>query len=58
MNTKTLALTIVFTALTIAINVAGPKIPAPFAPFLQYQLWEIPIVIAFLSIGIKAYSYL
>jgi riboflavin transporter FmnP len=53
MNTKTLALTIVFTALTIAINVAGPKIPAPFAPFLQYQLWEIPIVIAFLSIGIK-----
>jgi riboflavin transporter FmnP len=53
MNTKTLALMIIFTALTIAINVAGPKIPAPFAPFLQYQLWEIPIVIAFLAIGIK-----
>jgi riboflavin transporter FmnP len=53
MNTKTLALTIIFTALTIAINIAGPKIPAPYAPFLQYQLWEIPIVIGFIFIGIK-----
>ena len=44
---------IIFTALTIAINIAGPKIPAPYAPFLQYQLWEIPIVIAFIAIGIK-----
>jgi riboflavin transporter FmnP len=52
MNTKTLALIIVFTALTIAINIAGPKIPAPYAPFLLYQLWEIPIVFVFLAIGI------
>lgn len=51
MNTKTLALIIIFAALTIALNVAGPKIPAPFAPFLFYQLWEIPIVIAFLALG-------
>jgi riboflavin transporter FmnP len=53
LNTKTLALTIIFTALTIAINIAGPKIPAPYAPFLQYQLWEIPIVIGFVFIGIR-----
>jgi riboflavin transporter FmnP len=52
MNTKTLALIIVFTALTLAINIAGPKIPAPYAPFLLYQLWEIPIVFVFLAIGI------
>lgn len=51
MNTKTLALIIVFAALTIALNVAGPKIPAPYAPFLYYQVWEIPIVIAFLMLG-------
>ena len=51
MNTKTLAFIIVFAALTIAINVAGPKIPAPYAPFLYYQLWEIPIVISFLVLG-------
>jgi riboflavin transporter FmnP len=51
MNTKSLALIIVFVALTIALNIAGPKIPAPYAPFLYYQLWEIPIVIAFLALG-------
>jgi riboflavin transporter FmnP len=54
MNTKTLAFIIVFTALTIAINIAGPKIPAPYAPFLLYQLWEIPIVFAFLALGVVA----
>jgi riboflavin transporter FmnP len=51
MNTKKLTLTIVFIALTVALNIAGPKIPAPYAPFLYYQVWEIPIVIAFLAIG-------
>ena len=46
-----LALIGVFSALAIALNVAGPKIPAPYAPFLYYQVWEIPIVVAFLAIG-------
>jgi len=52
MNT-TLRITLigVFAALAIALNVAGPKIPAPYAPFLYYQIWEIPIVVAFLAIG-------
>ena len=54
MNTKRLTLIIIFIALTTALNIAGPKIPAPYAPFLYYQLWEIPIVIAFLAIGPKA----
>ncbi len=54
MNTKKLTLIIVFIALTTALNIAGPKIPAPYAPFLIYQLWEIPIVVAFLAIGQKA----
>ena len=53
MNTKTLALIIVFVALATALNIAGPKIPAPYAPFLFYQLWEIPIVLAFIAIGPK-----
>jgi riboflavin transporter FmnP len=52
-NTKRLSLIIIFIALTLALNVAGPKIPAPYAPFLFYQIWEIPIVIAFLVIGPK-----
>jgi riboflavin transporter FmnP len=54
MNTKRLTLIIIFIALTAALNLAGPKIPAPYAPFLYYQLWEIPIVIAFLAVGPKA----
>ncbi|MCJ7793557.1 hypothetical protein MUP42_01345, partial [Candidatus Bathyarchaeota archaeon] len=53
MKTKTLSLIIIFVALTTALNIAGPKIPAPYAPFLYYQIWEIPIVAAFLTVGPK-----
>jgi riboflavin transporter FmnP len=52
-NTRALALIIIFVALATALNVYGPKIPYPFAPFLFFQLWEIPIVVAFLLIGPK-----
>jgi riboflavin transporter FmnP len=53
MNTKTLATTIVFAALTVALNpvISGIGIPAPYAPYLIYGLWEIPIVAAFLLIS-------
>ncbi len=54
MDTKRLTLIIIFIALTTALSIGGPKIPAPYAPFLYYQLWEIPIVVAFLAIGPKA----
>jgi len=53
MNTKELATTIIFAALTVALNpaVSGIGVPAPYAPFLIYGLWEIPIVAAFLLIN-------
>jgi riboflavin transporter FmnP len=53
MNTKALAIVIVFAALTVALNpaISGIGVPAPYAPFLIYNLWEIPIVAAFLLIG-------
>lgn len=56
MNTKKLTLTIVFAALTVALNPAISHIgvPAPYAPFLIYGIWEIPIVAAFLLIGPKS----
>jgi riboflavin transporter FmnP len=56
MNTKKLTLTIVFAALTVALNPAISRIgvPAPYAPFLIYGLWEIPIIAAFLLIGPKS----
>jgi riboflavin transporter FmnP len=52
MNTKALAITMVFAALTVALNpgVSGIGVPAPYAPYLIYGLWEIPIVVAFLLI--------
>jgi riboflavin transporter FmnP len=52
-NTKTLGLIIVFAALAIVLNLYGPKIPFPMTEFLWFQLWEIPIVVAFLLIGPK-----
>ncbi len=53
MNTKKLSLTIVFAALAIALNPTFTYISlaAPFAQGLIYQIWEIPIVIAFLIIS-------
>ena len=51
MNTKKIAVIAVFAALTIALNLSPIKIPAPYAPFLIYQIWEIPIVAAFLIYG-------
>jgi riboflavin transporter FmnP len=52
-NTKKLSLTIVFAALAIALNPTFTYISfaAPFAQGLIYQIWEIPIVIAFLIIN-------
>jgi len=53
MNTKKLSLTIVFAALAIALNPTFTYISftAPFAQGLIYQIWEIPIVVAFLIIS-------
>jgi riboflavin transporter FmnP len=55
MNTKALAVIIVFAALTVVLNPAlsGIGIPAPYAPYLVYQIWEIPIVAVFLLYGSK-----
>jgi riboflavin transporter FmnP len=56
MNTKAIAVTIVFAALTVALNpvFTGIGVPAPYMPFLIYQIWEIPIVAAFLLISPKS----
>jgi riboflavin transporter FmnP len=51
MDTKKMAAVTIFAALTIALNLSPAKIPAPYAPFLYYQIWEIPIVAAFLIYG-------
>lgn len=53
MNTKKLSLTVVFAALAIALNPTFTYISFnfPLANGLIYQIWEIPIVVAFLIIS-------
>jgi riboflavin transporter FmnP len=53
MESKTIAVVSVFAALTVGLNLSPAKIPAPYAPFLYYQLWEIPIVAGFLLYGVR-----
>jgi riboflavin transporter FmnP len=53
MDSKTLATISIFAAITIVLNLSPIKIPAPFATYLIYQIWEIPIVAAFLLYGFK-----
>ena len=52
-RSRMLASTALFTALTLALNLSPIKLPAPYAPFLYYQIWEIPIVAALLLFGLK-----
>jgi len=49
MKSRTIAIIAIFAALAVALNPF--KVPAPYAPFLYYQIWEIPIVTAFLLLG-------
>ena len=51
MKTEKIAAIAVFTAISVALVLSPVKFPAPFAPFLKYQIWEIPIVAAFLLYG-------
>ena len=51
MNTRTIAVIAVFAAITIVLNLSPVKFPAPYAPFLYYQIWEIPMVAALLLFG-------
>jgi riboflavin transporter FmnP len=55
MDSKRIAITAVFAALTVALNPAFSRIavPAPFFPLISYQIWEIPVVIIFLLVGPK-----
>ncbi len=55
MKTRTLAVIIVFAALTVVLNPAlsGLGVPAPYAPYLVYQIWEIPMVAVLLLYGPK-----
>ncbi len=51
MEAKSIALTIVFSSIAIALNLV--KIPVIFYPGTFYQISQIPIVAAFLLFGAR-----
>jgi len=53
LNSKTISLIIVFSALSIVLDVLPIRVPAFYATYLYYQIWEIPIVAAFLLYGAR-----
>jgi riboflavin transporter FmnP len=50
-RTRQLSLIALLTAISIVLN-RIISVPAPFAGFLYYEIWEIPVVLALLLIGI------
>lgn len=53
-NTRRITGIALFTAVAVILNLSPLKFPAPFAPFLFYELWEIPIVAVLLIFGFYA----
>ncbi len=49
-RSRRLSLMALFTALAVVLNLAI-AIPAPFEPFLLYEVWEVPILLAVLMLG-------
>ncbi len=43
----------IFAAIAIVLHISPLKIPAPYAPFLIYEFWEIPIIAAFYLYGAR-----
>jgi riboflavin transporter FmnP len=51
MKTRDLAAVAIFSALAAVLNFLI-RIPDPLATFLYYQIWEIPILVAFFLFGV------
>jgi riboflavin transporter FmnP len=49
-KSRRLSLIALFTALAVVLNLAI-AVPAPYEPFLFYEVWEIPILLAVLMLG-------
>jgi len=54
-RTKLISISAVFAALAIILHppFLPLGVPAPYAPFLIYQIWEIPLVVAMLLYGLR-----
>jgi len=50
-RSRRLSLIALFTALAVVLNLAI-AVPAPYEPFLFYEVWEVPILLAVLMLGL------
>lgn len=50
-RTRQLSLVALLTAISVVLN-RIISVPAPFAGFLYYEIWEIPVLLALLLVGI------
>jgi|TARA_B100002003_G_scaffold104213_1_gene96786 riboflavin transporter FmnP len=50
-RSKSITSIAIFAAIAIVLHISPLKIPAPYAPFLIYEFWEIPIIAAFYLYG-------
>ncbi len=55
MNAKTVALIVTFSGLAMVLNpaISGIALPFPPMPTLYFQVWEIPLIIAFILFGFR-----
>ncbi|MFC1754725.1 hypothetical protein ACFL96_15230, partial [Thermoproteota archaeon] len=52
-RSRTITAIAIFASLAIVLHLSPAKIPAPYLPFLIYELWEIPIIVAFYLYGAR-----
>ena len=52
-NSRRLSLVALLTALAVILNLTI-SFPAPYATFLEYEIWEVPIVLALLMLGLRS----
>jgi riboflavin transporter FmnP len=53
-KTQTMTGIALFSALALVLNLTHVQVPAPYLPFLIYEIWEIPIVACLLIFGLSA----
>lgn len=51
-TTRLVSAIALFVALAVVLNLTV-SFPAPYAPFLNYEVWEVPIVLALLMYGLR-----
>src|SRR5229473_5427522 len=52
-NSRRLSLEALLIALAVILNLTI-SFPAPYATFLEYEIWEVPIVLALLILGLRS----